>query len=166
MGILIGVFIVAIFWDITSYHIPNLCILTGMAAGFVIMCTANPAKLPGAIAAAAIIFFLFFPFFILRGLGAGDVKLFMMTAFYIPYESLFHYLLVTMLIGATIAIGKMLMFSQSRERLFYLGRYIRKAVLTGTIDEYEVDKSDRRSLIRMSVPAFISLILMCMGLYQ
>jgi hypothetical protein len=89
-----------------------------------------------------------------------------MTAFYIPYESLFHYLLVTMLIGAAIAIGKMLMFSQSRERLFYLGRYIRKVVLTGTIDEYEVDKSDRRSLIRMSVPAFISLILMCMGLYQ
>jgi hypothetical protein len=59
----------------------------------------------------------------------------------------------------------MIVFRESRERLFYLGRYIRKAVITRTMDEYEIDKTNKTTLIRIAVPAFLSLILMYTGVY-
>jgi hypothetical protein len=56
-------------------------------------------------------------------------------------------------------------FQEARERFVYLGRYIRKIVFTGAVDDYQIDKGNKRSLIRIAVPAFISLLLMCGGVY-
>lgn len=81
-------------------------------------------------------------------------------------DVLLRYLFVTMALAAVWSVVKMLVYAESRERLFYLGRYIRKAVLTGTIDEYQIDKTQKRCVIRLSIPAFISLLLMYyMGAY-
>ena len=55
----------------------------------------------------------------------------------------------------------MLIFEESRQRLYYLGRYIRKAAFTGVFDEYETDLAQKRSVIRLSVPVLISVILNC-----
>jgi prepilin peptidase CpaA len=166
MGILIGVFIVAIFTDLKYYKIPNLLIIFGMAAGLIItIYRFSLSALLQSFLCMAIIFVCFYPFYILGGIGAGDIKLFMMTACFIRNESLLNFILVTMIIGAVISIIKMIAFRESRERLIYLGRYIKKIVLTRTVDEYEIDKTNKRTLIRMAVPAFISLIIMYIGVY-
>lgn len=166
MGILIGVFSVAIFTDWRCYRIPNLCICIGAIAGLIMTYVSHSLTgILSALASMLIVFMAFYPFYLLGGIGAGDVKLFMMVGCYMQQEALFRYLFVTMALAAVWSVVKMLVYAESRERIFYLGRYIRKAVLTGAIDEYQIDKTQKRCVIRLSIPAFISLILMYMGAY-
>ena len=166
MGILIGVFCAAVFCDWRFYRIPNLCIAVGAASGFYM--TYVSYSVSGLLETASsmlLIFMAFYPFYLLGGIGAGDVKLFMMMCCYARGGMLIRYLLVTMILASVMSAFKMLLFAESRKRLFYLGRYLRKAVLTGAIDTYQIDKTQKRCLIRLSIPAFISLLLMCTGVY-
>ena len=169
MGILIGVFCVVIFMDYRYYRIPNACIFLGIAAGMIM--TYRSYAVTGfveAIGGMAVIFLAFYPFYLLGALGAGDVKLFMMMGCYRSYigtNGLIHYLFVTMAIAAVISVVKMIVYAESRERLFYLMRYLRKAAMTGAVDTYQIDKTQKRCVVRLSVPAFLSLILLCAGVY-
>ncbi len=166
MGILIGVFSVAIFTDWRFYRIPNVCVGAGALAGLIMTFVSDSVLgLAAAAASMVIIFLAFYPFYLLGGVGAGDIKLFMMVGCYMKGDALVHYLLVTMLMAAVCSILKMLAYKESRERLFYLMRYIKKAVLTGAMDEYQIDRTQKKCVIRLSIPAFVSLILMCAGAY-
>lgn len=170
MGILIGVFCVVIFMDWYHYRIPNVCIIAGMVAGLIMTCMSYSLNgLWEAVGAAAVIFLAFYPFYLLGTLGAGDVKLFMMVACYrgcMGTGGLLHYLLVTMVIAAVVSVGKMVLYTESRERLFYLMRYLRKVAVTGTADAYQVDRMQKRCVVRLSIPAFLSLLFMCAGMYR
>lgn len=119
-----------------------------------------------AVMSMVIVFLSFYPFYLLGGIGAGDIKLFMMTGCYIRGDALVHYLLVTMLAAAAASILKMLVYAESRERLLYLLRYMKKVALTGVMDEYQIDRTRKKCVIRLSIPAFISLVLMCAGAYH
>ena len=169
MGILISVFCVAIFMDWCHYRIPNACIIVGMAAGLIMTYMSYSINgLLGAIGAAVVILLAFYPFYLLGALGAGDVKLFMMVGCYHCYmgtDGLVHYMLVTMAIAAVISAVKMAVYAESRERLFYLMRYLRKVAVTGTFDAYQIDKTRKRCVVRLSIPAFMGLVLMCAGVY-
>ena len=169
MGILIGVFCAVIFMDWCHYRIPNACIIVGIAAGLVMTYVSySMSGLLQAVGTASVIFLAFYPFYLLGALGAGDVKLFMMVGCYSCYMGTggtIHYMLVTMMIAAVISIIKMIAYTESRERLIYLARYLRKAAMTGAVDTYQVDKTQKRCVVRLSIPAFFSLILMCAGVY-
>ncbi len=166
MGILIGVFSVAVFTDWRYYRIPNVCVGAGALAGLIMTFVSDSVLgLAAAAASMVIIFLAFYPFYLLGGVGAGDIKLFMTAGCYMKGDALVHYLLVTMLMAAVCSILKMLAYKESRERLFYLMRYIKKAVLTGAMDEYQIDRTQKKCVIRLSIPAFVSLILMCAGAY-
>jgi prepilin peptidase CpaA len=166
MGILIGVFIVAVFMDLKYYRIPNKLIIFGIVSGLIYsVYNYSYHSLFQSLLCMAVIFVAFFPFYILGGLGAGDIKLFLMTGCFIRNGSLLNFILVTMIIGAVISVVKMIAFKESRQRLVYLGRYVRRAALNGTVERYEIDRTNRKAVIRMAIPAFVSLILMCVGVY-
>ena len=40
------------------------------------------------------------------------------------------------------------------------------AVVTGAVDTYEVDRTQTRCVVRLSIPAFLSLLLMGAGIYH
>lgn len=167
MGFLIGVFCAVIFMDLRFYKIPNLCIAAGMASGLIgTYADCSVAGLAGVAAGMFVVFMAFYPFYLLGGIGAGDVKLFMMMCCHLQGERLMRYLLVTMILAAVLAAVKMAWYAESRQRLCYLGRYLRKAVLTGCIDEYMIDKEEKKCVIRLSIPAFASLLLLCAGCYR
>lgn len=169
MGILIGVFCVVIFMDWRYYRIPNICIIAGTATGLVMTYRSYAVMgLLEAASLAAVIFLAFYPFYLVGALGAGDVKLFMMMGCYRSYmgaDGLIRYLLATMAIAAVISAGKMIVYAESRERLFYLARYLRKVAMTGVLDTYQIDRAQKRCVVRLSIPAFLSLLLMCVGAY-
>ena len=72
-----------------------------------------------------------------------------------------------MIIAGIIYIAKMIIFEESRMRLKYLITYLRKTAMTvsaGVIDKYEISYSSdlkvrARSVIRLSVPALLSVIM-------
>lgn len=166
MEILIGVFCVAVVMDLRFYRIPNLCILTGMVSGLIMTYVSySVEEMLGACVAMAAVFMVFYPFFLIGGLGAGDVKLLMMTGCFIRQKRLLQYLMVTFAVAAVISGVKLLLFRESRQRIFYLGSYFRKLLITGNMENYIVDKSNKRCVIRLSIPAFISLLMMCAELY-
>ena len=166
MTILIGVFCVAVCMDLRSYKIPNLCILTGMLFGLIMTFVSySVVGMLGACIAMSVIFMAFYPFYLIGGLGAGDVKLLMMTACFIREERLIKYLFVTFALAAAISVTKMFLFRESRQRLVYLVRYLKKTALTGNVDHYMIDRKNKKCVIRLSIPAFMSLILMCLGVY-
>ena len=165
MWVLIGIFSVAVYSDLRSYKIPNFCVIAGAIAGFIMTgMSYSAAGVFESLADMFIIFIVFYPFYLLGGIGAGDVKLFMMAGCFIRGAALFHYLFAAMAIAAVWSIVKMAVFAESRERLLYLGRYIRKVVYTGAVDTYEIDKTEKRSVIRLSVPALLSLLLYQAGM--
>ena len=166
MVILIGVFCAAVFMDLRFYKIPNLCVLAGMISGLIMTCVSySVIGMLAACAAMAAVFAAFYPFYLMGGLGAGDVKLLMMTGCFMNGEQLIQYLIVTFGIAAVISVVKMALFRESRERIVYFGGYLKKAVYTGCVDSYRVDRVNKKCVIRLSVPAFVSLILMCLGVY-
>ena len=166
MVILIGVFCIAVYMDLRFYRIPNGCILTGVVSGCIMtLVSYSVAGLLAVCVAMVVIFAVFYPFYLMGGLGAGDVKMLMVTGCFIRGERIIQYLFVTFMIAAMLSVIKGLLFQACRERFLYFGRYMRKAVLTGSLDTYRLDRTDKRCVIRLSVPAFASLIMMCMGVY-
>lgn len=169
MKILMGVFGVIVFMDWRYYRIPNLCIVTGIAAGLIMTYLSYSfGGLLQAIGVACVCFIVFYPFYLIGALGAGDVKLFVMMGCYstqMGVDGFIHYMLVTMVIAAAISIVKMIVYAESRERLRYLVIYLRKAAITGAFDPYQIDMTQKRCVVRLSIPAFLSLILMCGRLY-
>lgn len=166
MIILIGIFCVAVYMDLRFYKIPNLCILAGVVFGVIMTYVSySVVEVLAACMVMAVIFAAFYPFYLMGGLGAGDVKLLMMTGCFIRCERMIQYLLVTFIVAAVISAIKIVLFRESRERVWYFGRYLKKAVLTGSVDSYTIDRTNKRCVIRLSVPAFISLVMMCIGVY-
>lgn len=166
MIILICVLVIATFVDILCYRIPNLWIMIGMIAGLVQTVEKGDLLLLGqTLIQLMIIFAVFYPFYLLKGLGAGDVKLFLMVGCYIRGTSYLYCLLGAMVLAAVWALMKMIWQKESRERLYYLARYCKKAIMTGVLEEYEVDKGNRKSVIRLSVPVLCSVLLWYGGQY-
>ena len=160
MVILIGVLIYTVYTDMRHYKISNFCILAGMISGLIMTFVSYSfVGVASAVIQAAAIFAVFYPFYLLGGLGAGDIKLFMALGCFLQRERLIGCLLTALIIAGAASAVKMLIFEESRQRLYYLGRYIRKAAFTGVFDEYETDLAQKRSVIRLSVPVLISVIL-------
>jgi len=167
MRILICVLIIAAFVDILCYRIPNMWIAVGMAAGLTLMAKDGGFWLLIQIfIQMLIVFMVCYPFYCIKGLGAGDVKLFMLTGCYITGVTYLHCLLVALLLASIWAVLKMVIYHESRERLFYLGRYCKKVILTGVIDPYEVDREKKKTVIRLSVPVLCSVLLLYGGFYS
>lgn len=74
--VIIAIVAVACFFDVRTRRIPNVLTLGAAAAGFVFAAVMNGLEGLGmSLAGWAVAVALFLPFFLLRGMGAGDVKL-------------------------------------------------------------------------------------------
>jgi prepilin peptidase CpaA len=72
----LGLVVLAAAFDLQTRRIPNLLTFGAAAAGFVLHGWMNGLQgLAGSVAGWAIGVMLFLPLFLLRGMGAGDVKL-------------------------------------------------------------------------------------------
>lgn len=163
MEILIGILGVAALVDILHYKIPNLCIVAGMAAGlYMTYMSYHIAGIWQVVIQIIVVFAVFYPFYLFHGLGAGDVKLFMLLGCYMDKGQLWNCIAISMLFAGIVALIKIIRFRENRENLLYLGRYIRKVLYTGTFDEYEVRKYPLNT-VRLSVPTLCSVLLLTGG---
>ena len=86
---------VAVFTDYKSGKIPNVLSIVGSITGIV------AGQPPGDyLLRAVLIILLFFPFYLIKAVGAGDIKCFSMMALYLDAEQLLSTILYTFLIAA------------------------------------------------------------------
>lgn len=77
----------ALINDMKSYKVPNVLILIGYAAGTINLCMQHGAVgIFLSLISIAIIWLIFSPFFIIRGLGGGDCKLLAWIPLFLRYE--------------------------------------------------------------------------------
>lgn len=142
---LVCILIVCCIFDLTSYRIPNLLVGVGIVIGLFTSDLKN-------IMNAALIFIILYPFFLIKGLGAGDIKIMMMVGCFMEWKKFIMCISVSMCIAAFISIIKIIFNKECRKRMIYLARYFRKIAYTGTIDDYEVDKNNKKIMVRLSMP--------------
>lgn len=104
IALLMGLVIMAAGFDIKSRRIPNLLVLAGLIVSLIIrllfdgnLSTWGYGMLTG--------FGLFFPLYLLRAMGAGDVKLMAMAGAFLGSSAALGVVLATLLAGGALAIG-------------------------------------------------------------
>ncbi|OLL28062.1 peptidase A24 [Burkholderia sp. SRS-W-2-2016] len=103
--------IVAASTDLTARRIPNRLIALGLAAALAVQMSLH-GQLAGALAwlaGAACGFALLLPFYLLRGMAAGDVKLLMMIGAWVGPALSWRIALATFLIGGVWSLALVLL---------------------------------------------------------
>jgi prepilin peptidase CpaA len=119
--ILVGILAAtAAIFDIRSRRIPNWLVLTGIVAGFAWNMSAYPVW-PGLGRAAAGLglgFVLYFPLYLLRARGAGDVKLLASVGSITGPGNCFWIFFLTAILGGAIALLLLMFRGRVRKTLF------------------------------------------------
>jgi len=137
MMILIGILTVAAITDLRRYKIPNGCIGAGMLAGLGLALWQDGAVAVFlALIQMAVVFALFYPLYLMRGLGAGDVKLLMLLGCYLDRTQLEACIALTMALAAVVAVIKLAALPEARANLRQLGGCTRKLLKTGAWDGF------------------------------
>ncbi|RQR46259.1 MULTISPECIES: prepilin peptidase [unclassified Burkholderia] len=109
--------VVAASTDITSRRIPNRLVVIGLAGALIAQCALHGVQ-AGALAwlaGAATGFGLLLPFYLLRGMAAGDVKLMLAIGAWVGAQMTFYIVLAAFLAGGIGAIGFALLRGRVRE---------------------------------------------------
>lgn len=111
IALLLILLVVAGYFDIKSRRIPNQLVLAGLIASFVLQINLNGFDGFKAWGSGLLVGFgLFLPFYLLRAMGAGDVKLMAMVGAFIGPLYVLGAALVTLAAGGVLAIA-MAMYS-------------------------------------------------------
>lgn len=158
---------VACGYDYGKNRIPNalivLMILLGAAWRF---WSGGGRDVPSYLAQAAVVMVLFYPFFKIGGLGAGDVKLLGATAGYLSPGEVLPFLLWSLLAAAALSLMKMWKRKDFRDRMGYLWEYLAGTVRRGSWQLYlENGRDGRAKGVCLSGPVLLSILLHLGGVY-
>ncbi|KVE41119.1 A24 family peptidase [Burkholderia sp. BDU5] len=123
--------VVAASIDLSSRHIPNRLIALGLASALVAQCglpgphTGFAAWLAGAATGAG----LLLPFYLLRGMAAGDVKLMLAIGSWVGPPLALRIVLATFIVGGAWALAVVLKRGQFRKLLANLRHLFTHAAL-------------------------------------
>ena len=103
--------------DIATRRIPNRLVLLGLAGALVAQCLLHGVAggAFGWLAGAATGFGLLLPFYLLRGMAAGDVKLMLAIGAWVGAEMTFYIVLATFVAGGVGAIAYALLRGRMRQ---------------------------------------------------
>lgn len=98
--------LIAVFFDVRSHRIPNWLVLAGLVIGIAYHSfMASGWGLAYALKGAGVGFGVFLPIYLMRGMGAGDVKLMAMVGAFLGPASTFGAILMTMIAGGVLALA-------------------------------------------------------------
>lgn len=140
-GLLLIVLLGSAVLDIREYRIPNLWILAGFFGGLALTALEAGAGQVWLAAGGYILRVLtctaaLFPLFVFRMIGAGDIKLMAVMAGFLGWESGFRVIIYGGIAGACLALAKLLLQKNLRQRLHYLLAYFGRLFRTKEIVPY------------------------------
>lgn len=147
--------------DMMQYRIPNWCVIPGMAVGLILAWQQGAVGLLSAVMQSMAVFMIFYPFYLLGGMGAGDVKLFMLLACYLDRTQLIMCIAVAMLLAGLAALIRILVNRECREHVKEMFLFLRKVMLTGAVTD-TIPSVTRAATVRLALPVLCSTLL-CSG---
>lgn len=113
--ILTALLLIAAWYDLRSFRIPNILVLLGLAASILINCI-FPEEMGGlgltsSFAGLIIGFLIIFPLYLLHAMGAGDIKLMAMVGAFVGPVPMIQIALYVAIAGGVLAL--IVLFSKS-----------------------------------------------------
>lgn len=124
--LLMGLLMAAVIFDLRARRIPNLLVLYGLLVGLCLQTVAPRGNgllqdgglgMVGALLGGFAGLALFLPFYLVRALGAGDVKLMAMVGIWLGTPAVLHAVLWSMLAGGLLSLAMALASSTLRQTL-------------------------------------------------
>lgn len=162
----------AVITDLSATRIPNLFILIGLITGvFYRILWRGERNYLYILLGILIPFFVFFPLFVIKAMGAGDIKLFMMTGTFFTIGENVKCIVIAVLLGGIIAAVKVLIYKNLGERIrsmwTYLKAVYRHAVVGNTYEIPYMDSKDKETVktagIKFSLPILLAAIIVMGG---
>ena len=115
-------------------------------------------------------FVLLYPIYKIGALGAGDIKLFMVSGSFLKTEQLVHVIMVSFIIAALFSLIKMISEKNGKERMRYLLSYLLEMCKTREWKLYEEDSKRnthtyKSNKIHFALPICIGVMLGLGGLF-
>ena len=158
---------VACIFDILFHKIPN--VLTGLmlAALCLFVClTEDYTQLPGSLIRMLVTGALFYPFFKIGALGAGDVKLLAVCSGFLSGYRILYFVFLALATAAAAGVIRLVIKKEFVKSIRRPVIYIKKIMETGEIERYHGSTDEAlKSGIALAGPMFISALIGIGGLY-
>lgn len=128
--VMLALLAVAAWVDVRSQRIPNLLVVCGLVVGIVGNGTIVSGGWTFALLGASIGFLLFLPLYMLRAMGAGDVKLMAMVGAFLGPAGAIIAVLLSFAAGGVLACAYAVARGTARRLLINLASIVRGAALT------------------------------------
>ena len=166
-GVLCIFLAIACCFDYKTHRIPNgwigCCLFAGM--GYRLIGEGYVGVLEY-LAGTVGMTMLFYFFFWIGAMGAGDVKRLGVCAGFFPWDKVLYFLFFTLVIAALFAICKMYLERNMKERLYYLGEYLWDVLRCGRWKLYFAgERQVAGAGICMAGPVFCSALMHMGGIY-
>lgn len=158
---------VACGYDYRKRKLPNylIAVMAFVGIGWR-FCREGPCGVPYYLSGMLIMMCLMYPFFKIGAIGAGDVKLLGVTAGFLPFDKIFLFLFVSLLIAAVISFIKLWKEKNYGERIRFLYRYLSRVLRSGRWQLYLKEPEERYKLgVCLSGPVLLSVLLYLGGIY-
>lgn len=167
MAALCVMLLAACWFDYRKRKIPNALIMIIAFLGVVLGFLSHGATgIATFVSRTILVMGLLYFLFKIGTLGAGDVKLFGVTAGYLPFEKILYFLFVSLLIAAIISLIKLLKNKNLAERLEIFMKYSADVWKSRSLKLYPAEcASDSYRGICLSGPILLSLLLYLGGVY-
>lgn len=130
------------------------------------LCIEGYAGLLEYLASTLMVIAMFYFFFWIGTMGAGDVKILGVCAGFFPWDKVLCFVFFALLIAAVFALGKMCLERNMKERLHYLGEYLWDVFRCGRWKIYFAGERECTATgICMTGPVFCSALLYMGGVY-
>ena len=142
--------------DIQSFRISNRLIVSGSVFGLFFQILESGVKGAGVfLLNVSIPVILFYLLFLIRALGAGDIKLFSMIGGIWGFQMLCKTIAVSFLVGAVLSLCKLLYHRNLISRLLVFKGYVRQVLNTGRLSEYPQEVQGKQHVIHFSIAILI-----------
>ena len=130
------------------------------------LCIEGYAGLLEYLASTLMVIAMFYFFFWIGAMGAGDVKILGVCAGFFPWDKVLCFVFFALLIAAVFALGKMCLERNMKDRLHYLGEYLWDVFRCGRWKIYFAGERECTATgICMAGPVFCSALLYMGGVY-
>lgn len=158
---------VAGIFDHLFHKIPNTLILVMLAASVICICiTSGPVLLPCAVFRMAVTGGVFYLFFVIGAMGAGDVKLIAVCSGFMTVTRTLIFIFIAMLIASLYGVMQLAYRKELGKRMRRLELYIGDLLKTGKLRRYHCSRDAAvRSGVALAGPMFLSALIGIGGLY-
>lgn len=156
----------AVISDLKSYKVSNVIILVGLITGCTIRIF-EEGKNGICLWGIGVVFpvALLWIFFIVKTIGAGDIKLFSVVGGFFGVSYVFKVIILSLIIGGVMSVFQFVRYKNLAVRLQYFSAYISNQLHNKKIESYYRAERDGRScVIHFSIAIGISVIIMWGGI--